>query len=72
MRVKEAFRRIVIAPVITGLIIGCLFLGATAPKSIEPSVRQLTPCQLFLLKSSECPEDTMGWIGSSEDSRVNR
>ena len=71
MRLGEALRKIVVAPVIAGLIIGCVFLGATAPKSVSP-INPIAPCAVFLLKSSDCPEDTMGWIGSAEDSRVNR
>jgi len=65
---KQALRRIVIAPVIAGIILGCVSLGACAPKD-SPKV-DTNSCGVFFLRSSDCPEDTIGWIGSPEDSRT--
>lgn len=69
MRIREAWSRIVVAPVIGGLIIGSVLLGSCAPKSVEAPAPTDNMCRMFLLKSSDCEEDTMGWIGSAEDDR---
>jgi hypothetical protein len=66
---RESLRKIVIAPVIGGIILGCVALGATAPKSVEVYPPSDFTCSVRLLASTECEEDTMGWIGSAEDGR---
>lgn len=71
MRIREAWCKIVVAPVIAGLIAGCVILGATAPKPIivDRPIPNAFNCMTMLLKSSACEEDTVGWIGSSQDDR---
>lgn len=69
MKLKEAFRRIVIAPVIGGIILGCVSLGACAPKTVYVGPPTDFMCSVMLLSSTECGEDTIGWIGSAEDGR---
>jgi len=68
MRIREALSRIVIAPVIAGIILGCVSIGACAPKD-SPKVEN-NSCGVLFLRSSDCPEDTAGWIGSPEDNRT--
>jgi len=71
MRIAEALRRIVLAPVLAGALI--VTTGLALMNAPEPHVPVYdNACNVLFLGNADCPEDTIGWIGSSEDDRVNK
>lgn len=69
MRIREAFRRIVIAPVICGaMLVSNVFGVLDTPETHVPRYDNI--CNVMFIQNADCPEDTLGWAGSSEDDRV--
>lgn len=69
MRLRKAFRRVTITPVVAAMILGSTLLCACAPESVEVTTPSGFACRMMLLASTDCAEDTLGWVGSSEDDR---
>lgn len=72
MRLRKRVVAVVLAVFVAGTLTACD--SQDKSRSVQfatPGVSEMIPGCLCLLplKSSDCAEDTIGWIGSSEDDR---